>query len=131
MAKLSKEEVNDRLDDLGIVPQHDTFPVLKRLKFSDAVKRYQEASALEKEGKAAKDEAGKEIVAALAAAGREKVMYGDVPVSMVEGRSASRLDPKRLLSKGVSADVIAACTVQGGTYTYALVGKPKEKDYIR
>jgi hypothetical protein len=125
--KLSQEDKAERLDALKIVPQADSIPKLKGMKFHQLVERHRSASAAEKDAKAEKDEAGKDIMAALGAVGRDSVMDGAVKVSVVNGRSAARIDAKLLYQAGVSEDVIARCTVMGNEFAYALVTAPKEK----
>lgn len=126
-ARLTDDDKQERLDALKIIPQADTIPKLKGMKFHQAVERHRSASMAEKEAKAEKDEAGKDIMAALGAVGRDSVMDGTVRVSVVNGRSAARLDAKKLYELGVSGDIIAKATVMGNEFAYALVTVPKEK----
>lgn len=125
--KLTADEKADRLDALKIVPQADTIPRLKQMKFHQLVERHKSASSAEKEAKREKDEAGKDIQAALAAVDRDCVMDGLDKVTIVNGRSAARVDAKLLYQAGVSEDVIARCTVMGNEFAYALISSPREK----
>ncbi len=124
--RLTNEDKQERLDALKIVPQADTIPRLKEMKFRQLVERHKSASAAEKAAKAEKDEVGKDIMAALSAVGRECVMQGVDRVTIVNGKSAARIDPKRLYELGVSEDIIAKATVMGNEFAYALVTPPRE-----
>jgi hypothetical protein len=125
--RLTQEDKQERLDALKIVPQADSIPRLKAMRFHQAVERHKSASQAEKAAKQEKDEAGRDIMAALGAVGRDSIMDGDAKVSVVNGRSAARIDAKLLFQLGVSEDIIAKATVMGNEFSYALVTLPKEK----
>lgn len=125
--RMSNEDKQERLDALKIIPQADTIPRLKGMKFHQLVARHMSASQAEKEAKQEKDEAGKDIMAALGAVGRDSVMDGDNKVTIVNGKSGARLDAKKLYELGVSEEIIAKATVMGNEFAYALVTPPREK----
>jgi hypothetical protein len=125
--KLSTEDKQERLDALHIVPQADSIPRLKAMKFNAMVERHKSASLAEKEAKKEKDEAGKDIMAALSAVGRNEVMNGVDKVKLVYGQSAARIDAKKLYELGVSEDIIAKATVLGNEFAYPLITVPKNK----
>lgn len=125
--RMTQDDKQERLDALKIVPQGDSIPKLKAQGFHRVVERYRSASAAEKEAKQEKDEAGKDLMAMLASVGRDKVLDGSIPVTVCSGKSASRLDPKKLYELGVSEDLIARATILGNEYQYVLVTEPKVK----
>lgn len=125
--RMTQADKDERLDALKIVPQADTLPKLKGMQFHKLVARHQSASEAEKAAKKEKDEAGKDIMAALGAVGRDVVMCGEAKVTVVNGRSAARIDARKLYELGVSEDVIAKATVMGNEFAYALITVPKAK----
>lgn len=100
---------------IGKLKQKDKFAKLVREKRAlDREKKQIEERAKEK---------AEDLLAMMVVAKVERVAVDGVPVSVVHGRGASRIDPQRLLANGVSADTITASTVPGKEYDYINVGK--------
>jgi hypothetical protein len=69
-----------------------------------------------------------DIKDAYEAAGVKKTLWGTLPITLCNGRSASRISKTKLVEAGVDADVIAACTESGTPYTYIRIGKDKKEE---
>lgn len=135
---ITKAETQEVMDALKIVPQAATLPRLTTMRFKDPkdpqhkltfhqlVECHVMAAQAEKDAKAIKDAASKDMCAALAAIGRSDVMDGEVKITIVNGHSAAHVDARKLFELGVDEKVIAAATKMGGDYSYALVTPPKQ-----
>lgn len=137
--RMSNEDKQERLDALKIIPQADTIAKLAGMRFTDPNDPEKKgkltfhqlvavqimAAGAEKEAKRVKDEAQKDLNAALSAAGRDSVMDGENKVTIVIGQSGARLDAKRLYELGVPEETIAKATVMGHEFSYVLVTPPK------
>lgn len=114
------------MDTLGIVPNWDTSDTLVQVEFGDRAREYFETKDKMDALAIKVKRLSKEMEADLVVAGLTKVMWNGRPVQIIESCSAARVDPAKLLSMGVDADIIAACTEAGKPYQYVKGGDEKE-----
>lgn len=104
------------------------FPDLAELEFDTKVREYREAHLAEAAAKAKKDALKIEIEAAMLIADQKRLAVGALIAIRSNGSSPSKIDKHQLLSAGVDADVIKACTIPGVKYTYIQVKMKGEKE---
>lgn len=103
------------------------FPEISDLEFDKKVREYRGLVEREKTIKSLKYVLKVEIEAALMVAGEKRLRVDNLMAVQCNGSTASRLDAKMLVSAGVDADIIVACTVPGTKYTYIQVKEKNEK----
>lgn len=118
MAKFGKKE--------EVVPEYTKYPKLVKGEFVALVKEQAEINEMMGTLKSRHKEIGESLTALMIAAKAAKVMVGKLRATRSTGKN-SRIDGQQLLSKGVSSDVIVACTVTQ-TYEYTVVKDTSESD---
>jgi hypothetical protein len=91
--------------------------------FSQLVEIKRIADSMEKIAKTAKDWAGDQLLLALAMSEHDRVRLdaAGTLLKVGNGRSASKIEPTKLLEQGVSVDQIKAATVEGKPYSFAQI----------
>lgn len=96
--------------------------------FAACVERMLEINAEVKALEAEKDKLKPLLKEALDEAGVRSVDGGFWLATRATGKTASKLDPTKLVSAGVSPETIDACTIVGREYTYVIVTLKQESE---
>jgi hypothetical protein len=148
MAKPRVKEDWEKAAELAAIPLADTLDILKEFEaieappaellawldlqygtnvsvssFRELVEIKKHADQLEKMAKLAKDWAGDQLLLALAMSEHDRVRL-DAEGTLLKvgnGRSASKIEPTKLLEQGVSVDQIKAATVEGKPYSFCQI----------
>lgn len=97
------------------------YPLLLEVGLEELIEQRQQWDNAKKEAEQELKGLNANIQAYLMAAEVKKVMVGEWNVTQCNGKSASTLDPRKLMVKGVSPDIIAECWNEGTAYTYLQV----------
>jgi hypothetical protein len=98
----------------------------KSMNFADLVTKYKDIDAEIKYREGILADIKTSLTAAMLLSGETEVVCENYPIQVIERRGNRRLIPEKLLEHGVSAQTIAACTVEGASSTFVQVGKPKK-----
>jgi len=96
--------------------------------FTQLVEKKQELDAMEKLVEREKKWVGDQLLLALGCSGEErvKVLDGNYVLKVGNGRSASKIEPTKLLEQGVTVEQIQQATTEGKPYSFAQIIKVGE-----